>query len=209
MQPGCLPSAYVNVKLHGTKCLSSQITPVGRLCLWWFSMNSYFGSNWQPSSSQGTVILWVIILPLQTLLGGVFPMSKTEDSKVPGLISFPEANHLSHLSAICKAQGLESRWYRKTVGVRYQASCNLVQTGQVTHCGKIEVYLGTQGPHFPLLCAYKLLKNLVRIQLSVPCLFQHRSTNLAQGTQGSVQLQPSHPDAHQSRSDDTTEAWKN
>lgn len=135
MQPDSLPSAYVNVKLHGTKCLSSQITPVGRLCLWWFSMNSYFGSDWQPSSSRGTVILWVIILPLQTLLGGVFPMSKTEDSKVPGLISFPEANHLSHLSAICKTQGL------------------------------------------------------------------------AQGTQGSVQLQPSHPDAHKSRSDDTTEAF--
>lgn len=55
--------------------------------------------------------------PLHTLLGGSFLCQKLNYSRVPSLISFPDASHISHLSTIYKAQGQEGRQYRKTLDV--------------------------------------------------------------------------------------------
>lgn len=60
---------------------------------------------------------------------GSFPYQKLNDSRVPGLISFPDASHFSHLSTIYKSQGLESR-HRRILSVKYKAGCNLVLIGQ-------------------------------------------------------------------------------
>lgn len=130
MQLCCLPSAYLNIKLCFTKYLPSQITQ-------WEGLASG-DSQWTLVLSQiGSLLLdrglwsceWQFCL-CRLSWAGSFPCQKLNGSRVPGLISFPEASHFSHLSTIYKSQVLENRQHRRTLSVRYKASCNLIQIGQ-------------------------------------------------------------------------------
>lgn len=129
MQLYCLLSAYLNIKLCFTKFPSSQITQwEGCACgdsqwtLVWVQIGSLLleGELWSCE--------WQFCL-CRLSWAGSFPCQKLNDSRVPGLISFPDASHFPHLSTIYKSQGLESR-HRRTLRVKYKAGCNLVLIGQ-------------------------------------------------------------------------------
>lgn len=72
-----LGSAYLKLSSF-TKYLSSQVTPVGRLCLRRFSIDSVLAQIGSLLPDRGLAIIRVINLPLQALLHGVFPFAKTE-----------------------------------------------------------------------------------------------------------------------------------
>lgn len=116
-----------------------------------WACGSCFVLNWQPASWQGTVILWMIVLPLQTLLGRVFPCQKLNDSRAPDL-SFCDASHFSHLSAIYKLQVWKAdNTERLSVSITWLAVI-LSEWDRVSHWGKREVHLTVLTMLFTQLC---------------------------------------------------------
>lgn len=137
------PFCHRKVKLCCTKYPSPYITPVGRLCLWWFSMDPCLGSDWQPAPWQGTVILWVIIFPgtlswmglssVKNWTSAGFPVLLVSLMQVTFLICQPFISH-----KVRKADNAE----RHLMSDIRQAAIWLKQ-GSVSHWGNKELHLET------------------------------------------------------------------
>lgn len=165
-----------------TKYLSSQVTPVGRLCLQRFSIDSCFGSNWQPASWQGSSNLKSDKFALADSPAQGLSLAKTEwQQGVWGYWFFwcqSLCSSIKHLNS----HSLEGRQYRRTFSVRCQASCNLVQKGQGISLRKGRC-LRELGQAFALHCASMSLGSPVGIQSSGLYPFHCWRASLVRGTE--------------------------
>ena len=110
-----------------------------------WACGSCFVLNWQPASWQRTVILWMIVLPLQTLLSRVFPMSD---------LRFCDTSHFSYLAAIYKLQVWKAdNTERLSVSIAWLAVI-LSKWDRVSHWEKKEVHLVLLTLLFTPLCIH-------------------------------------------------------